>query len=71
MVSNNTSGFYGLAYSPIEDLIDGDIALRGAHNPPPCELGKPSHSEDAPDAIRDIGSKVADHRLQRLQVLQS
>ena len=59
MASSKISGFCGLDYSVIEELNDGDIALLGAQNATPYEPGKPSHSEDAPDAIRDISRKFA------------
>ncbi len=53
------SSFLGVETCKIADLKVDSIAVLGALNATPYEIGKKSHSEDAPSAVRSISRKFA------------
>ncbi|MEM9355500.1 MAG: arginase family protein, partial [Pseudomonadota bacterium] len=53
------SSFLEVETCKIADLAVDNIAIIGALNATPYEIGKKSHSEDAPAAVRSISQKFA------------
>ena len=54
------STFLDLSKSTLDDVEAGDIVILGAANATPYEIGKPSHAQEAPTAIRAASAKFAD-----------
>ena len=51
--------FLDLPQSTLSDVGSGDIVILGAANATPYQPGKPSHSQDAPAAIRAASARFA------------